>query len=322
MSPSQNNDVNTPARFTTWIASTVHVYLRHSPVEIGKWRLYRLFAKLLERPFTETTIRTRYGHRITLRGNQFLERYIYDWGTWQEFETRLLLACLKPGDVFVDVGANIGHFTLTAARKVGPKGHVYAVEATPPTMDRLKRHVVMNKLTNVTLCACAVADRTGTVKIGVPQAGNVGANTIRESIGGEAWDVPCETLDVVLGGCPVSVMKIDIEGAELLALKGAKNVLSSPSPPVLILEIYDKWIEELGGKFEELITLLQQSGYEPYLIDEEGLATTSFADLPRHRQFDLLCKPPSFKLPRAIRAARPGNRPLEASEAFAHAFQF
>ena len=307
---------------STTVASLVHAYLRHSPVEVGKWRLHDLFAKLLDRPFTEALIRTRYGNRITLRSDQFLERYIYTWGTWQEFETRLLLACLKPGDVFVDVGANIGHFTLAAARKVGANGHVYAVEATPPTMERLTRHVLMNKLENVTLCACAVADRSGTVKIGVPQTGNFGANTIRTSDGGDAWEVPFETLDTILGGCRVNVMKIDIEGAELLALKGAAQLLGGPSPPVLILEIYDKWIEELGGKFEELVTLLQRAGYEPYVIDEEGLTTTSFADMPRHRQFDLFCKPPGFKIPRAFRAVRAANHSFEASEAFARAFHF
>lgn len=313
---------NTSNRFATAVAATVHAYLRHSPVEMGKWRLHDLFAKLLDRPFTEAPIRTRYGNRITLRCDQFLERYIYTWGTWQEFETRLLLACLKPGDVFVDVGANIGHFTLAAARKVGATGHVYAVEATPPTMERLTRHVLMNKLENVTLCACAVADRTGTVKIGVPQADNFGANTIRTSNGGDAWDVPCETLDSILGVGRVNLMKIDIEGAELLALKGAQKLLNSPSPPALILEIYDKWIEELGGTFEELVALLQQAGYEPYVIDEEGLSTTSFAYMPRHRQFDLFCKPPGFKIPRAFRAKRAANHSLNASEAFAHSFQF
>lgn len=91
-----------------------------------------------------------------------------------------------------------------------------------------------------------------------------------------------------------------IEGAELLALRGAKEVLSRPRPPVLIVEITSEWIVDLGGSMEELVRQLQLCNYEPYLIAEDKITPVHFADIPMGRQFDLFCRPAWFDAPSAF----------------------
>ena len=140
--------------------------------------------------------------------------------------TRCLTGLLRPGDRFVDGGANMGFYTVLASRVVANAGRVYSVEMIPETADRLRAHVAENRLANVTVVERALSARAGeTVRAAMP-AGRWGmASIVRDGEAG-VRDIETTTLDAMLQDEPrVRLIKLDLEGAELLALAGAAETL-------------------------------------------------------------------------------------------------
>lgn len=130
----------------------------------------------------------------------------------------------KPGGVVVEVGAEYGTETVILSRLVGPTGRVIAIEAVPSTFRLLERTVQLNGLTNVTLRNAALADEVGTLTVSDDGPGSTVANTI---IGGVAdgVEVPAISLDALvaeLGLDRIDFLKMNIEGAETLAVRGMK----------------------------------------------------------------------------------------------------
>lgn len=139
-------------------------------------------------------------------------------------------ALLRPGDVFVDAGANIGFYTIVAAQLVGPSGRVIAFEMMPPTLERLQRHIAMNDAGNVSAMGLALADRDGEVLIATSAPDKFGqASIVAKAADGVRYlryEVATTTLDTALADVgDIALIKMDLEGAEYLALCGATAVL-------------------------------------------------------------------------------------------------
>ncbi|WP_053076756.1 FkbM family methyltransferase [Caenimonas sp. SL110] len=152
-------------------------------------------------------------------------------GIYESELQRLLVDSLSAGDVFLDVGANVGFFSLLGATLVGPAGKVVAFEPVSENAQLLLRNLALNKVSNVQLIEAAVADRVGTASFEDGQSPSQG----RLGTGGRS--VPVVTLDGLLasGAIPVpQVIKMDIEGAESLALAGARGLLSAHRPKLLL----------------------------------------------------------------------------------------
>ncbi|HYG27335.1 MAG TPA: FkbM family methyltransferase [Caulobacteraceae bacterium] len=133
---------------------------------------------------------------------------------------------LRPGDTFVDAGANIGFYTVMAAHLVGPRGRVIAFEMMPDTAAILRRHVEMNGLTNVTVVEQALSERAGEAVEAHVVDGKFGQASLSSDKGGRSISVATTTLDLALSDVSsVRLMKMDIEGAEERALRGAEQAL-------------------------------------------------------------------------------------------------
>jgi FkbM family methyltransferase len=131
-----------------------------------------------------------------------------------------------PGDVVVDIGAGIGEEALTFSRLVGSAGRVVCVEAHPMTYERLVAAVRLNGLSNVETLHLAVTDRRGTVRIAAGPEASHEANSLTASL--ESFEVPSDSLDSIYFGHgleQVDLLKIDIEGAEALAISGMSEAL-------------------------------------------------------------------------------------------------
>ncbi len=144
---------------------------------------------------------------------------------------RALAEVLAPGGVFVDAGANIGAFTLPAARLVGPEGRVVAIEMMPETVLRLRDHARDNGLTNIRVVDAALADAGGHEVIARVPARRAGqASIVRQDFGPGALSeqrVRTVTLDEVTAGLErIDLMKVDLEGAEALAFAGGRDALA------------------------------------------------------------------------------------------------
>ena len=142
----------------------------------------------------------------------------------------LLEQRLHLGATFVDAGANIGVFTVLAARLVGEQGKVVAVEMTPDTAQILRQHIRLNHLENVTVIEGAISSEAGLTIEATVQAGKFGqASIVVESsgVGMRSFRVTTTTLDVVCSDLPaVDLIKMDLEGAEEMALVGGSATLA------------------------------------------------------------------------------------------------
>jgi FkbM family methyltransferase len=176
----------------------------------------------------------------------------------------ILAERLRPGMVFYDLGANIGLFSLLAARLVSPTGRVISFEPDPETAARLKRNIVRNGYQNMTVVQAGVSSTTEKRSFKVADASSpdhgVGRFSEEESDGKNIL-VECVALDDFVRNAPApDAIKCDVEGAEIEVLRGAKNVLREHKPWI-ICEIH---LEENQRTIRELLSAL---GYRVELID-------------------------------------------------------
>ena len=167
---------------------------------------------------------------------------------------------LRPGSTFVDAGANIGFFTVLAAQLVGPTGRVVAIEMMPDTASRLRAHLAMNHLTNVVVHEHALSNHSGSEVVATVPDGEFGRATIaRTSDGQRKVTVITSTLDEVLDDTTVSVdlIKMDLEGAETLALERSGKVLKRTKSVIF---------EQLEGD-DSASEFLKKAGFHLRMLD-------------------------------------------------------
>ena len=260
------------------ISAMVRAYLSRFPWDKGKWRLWTLVHPYLGKDgFRPGTYRTKDGLKVRLDPELYNNRFVYYWGVWEPDETRVIQTLLREGDVFLDVGANVGFFTLVAAQAVGDRGRVIAIEAVPPTAARLKENVALNGFRNVSVYELAAMDGPGPVKIakhGLQDRS--GQHSLRFT--GEDqpfWEVPGAAMDQLPMAKEVAFIKMDIEGAEMLALKGLKKTLERRRAPVILCEVTHSFLSDLGSSADELHRYLQDLDYR-YQYDCHGGELTAY----------------------------------------------
>ncbi|MFG1675952.1 FkbM family methyltransferase [Micromonospora sp. NPDC049282] len=170
----------------------------------------------------------------------------------------------RPGDTVLDVGAGVGSEVRLLSRLVGPQGRVVAVEGHPRTFRCLRRAVALNGLSNVTLVSCAVVDEPGTVRL--DEHDQTHLRNALTSDGTDGVEVPGRTLAEIistLGLDRVDLLKMNIEGAELPALRGSSDALRHVRN--LAVSCHDFLAEEPGREwqrtFKGVTELLREAGY-------------------------------------------------------------
>lgn len=191
-------------------------------------------------------------------------------GKWEEYETELFIKNIKKGDIVLDIGAHIGYYTLLAARLVGNKGKVYAFEPDPKNFKLLKKNVKENSYENVVLVNKAVSDRDGITKLFINNE-NTGDHRIY-NLGGQRNSIQIQTLslDSFFENKPkkVDVIKIDIQGSEVYAFKGARNLIRQNKNIKIMTEFWPNGLESGGSSAQEYASLLDKARFQIYEIDE------------------------------------------------------
>ncbi len=195
-------------------------------------------------------------------------RSVFITGRYEPNEFSVLGRILKPGMVFLDVGANLGLYSLFASRLVGREGTVVAVEPSSREFEQLAANIRLNDLTNVRAVRAAASDRDGEIQLLVAVAQHSGHNTV----GGFAYQdtqldhrerVRSATLDRLVASqelCRVDVIKADIEGGELHAIRGARETLLR-FHPVLLIEVADRSLRHQDASSAQLLDLIAGHGY-------------------------------------------------------------
>jgi len=172
--------------------------------------------------------------------------------------TACLKFLLKPGMIFCDVGANLGVFTLFAAKLVGPKGHVFAFEPVPSNFHALKHNVEINNQANVTCISKAVAETNGVSKLYLSDYN--GSHSLIDNpaaFSGIVIDVKTVRLDSLETLNHIDVLKIDVEGSELQVIRSLGSL-----KPKIIFEYFPERIWRTGLDGKSFIKMLKQMGYE------------------------------------------------------------
>jgi FkbM family methyltransferase len=217
----------------------------------------------------------RVGTRLALHLDNDLSHMLFVSGTFEHNEFALFDRLLQPGMVFVDGGANEGAYTVFAAARVGPAGRVIAVEPSRREIERLKLNLSLNELNGVELVEAAFTECAGPVKLTIAEREHAGLNTLGAffydgvaTVGIET--VAATTLDELVAECHLlrlDIVKLDLEGAELRALNGARRALAEPKP-LLLIELSDAALKTQGGSQAALFELLQAAGYVVLTFDD------------------------------------------------------
>jgi FkbM family methyltransferase len=278
--------------------------LRRFPSERGRWRVVPAALRWSQTVLPADgcrTVRTRDGFRLRVRLSDWLGRHVYVTGEYEPATAAALRALLGPGDTFIDVGANVGYFSLLASRRVGGAGRVYAFEPVPATHADLLENLRLNHAGNVSARSEALAEAPGEARFFVGPVDHRGTSSLRAlDDASEVLTVRKARLDDLLPpGIRVNVMKIDVEGAEYLALQGMRACLRRDRPD-LIVEVTDSFLRGLGHSAAELHRYLGALGYRMYAIDHDGLRPIAGPGSPLPSQFNALFTARA-QLPAALR---------------------
>lgn len=213
------------------------------------------------------------GATINLHRDDRLSREIFV-NQFEANERAFVRSYLTAGDLFVDVGANIGLFTLIGATVVGPTGKVYAVEPTTTTYQRLLHNIRRNQLSNVECVQGALSDRDEARLLTISTEGFAARNSLGQPTAGTHFTqekVRCYQWDTfsaehgLIGA--VALMKIDIEGWEFTMLKGAQATLRRVDAPDLLVEFGEGNAQANGTSCAALYELLVGFDYKLYRLD-------------------------------------------------------
>lgn len=192
-------------------------------------------------------------------------------GCYEPFETEVIKSVVKPGDVVVDLGANVGYFTLLLARLVGETGKVIAFEPDPHNFGLLRKNIRANGYRNVVLHQQAVGQRSGTQKLFLCEK-NRGDHRLYDSQDGRATvDVSVTTIDQALGkGQRVDFIKMDIQGCEPGALQGMQETLRHNPGVKMITEFWPEGLSRYGVEPEDYWRQLTRCGFHLWHMDGEN----------------------------------------------------
>jgi FkbM family methyltransferase len=230
----------------------------------------------------EALVQARWGAKLVVdTRDRLLAPWLLMDGLWESHVTGWLHDTLAPGAVMVDVGANIGYFTVLAAQLVGTAGRVVAVEASPGLCDIIRRNVAMNGHRD-TVTVWNRAAWSGPDRLRLHQRVHYGANSSLASAGSAQLEeladeevvveVEAVALDDLLADLEkVDVLKLDVEGAEVHAVKGLAGTLAAHPGITLMIEWAPEQIRLVGDGPEELVALLTGAGFR-FRLMEDGLA--------------------------------------------------
>lgn len=236
------------------------------------WRL----AFYTLRPTEPLRFRTRYYELWAVPDPYHLSRTVLRRGYWERFETEVFRSQLRCGMIVADIGANFGHYSLVAAREIGPEGLVLAFEPQADIYAELQRNVSLaTGQAAIRTFSCAAGERDGTTTfvLNLRRAGcasrvlqNVNAMEVGTQI-----EVPMRRLACVLDeecpGRPLGLLKMDTQGGEAAVLEGAWEVIHRDHP-VIIMEFWPRGLSRAGADPLAMLTRVTSLGYVLKLIDD------------------------------------------------------
>ena len=213
------------------------------------------------------------GSRFRCHPPDLIQLYLWIFGEWEPDLTAFISSRLSKGDVFVDVGANIGYYSILASRAVGDSGRVVAVEASPAVFEALRETIAMNDVCDrVRAINCAAAAQPGFIDVYSGPRHNTGLTSTIQRRGMHAQaQVPSQPIDDLLQSDEFSrarLIKIDVEGAEDQVLAGMCSIIRHGRRDLEILvELSPQWWADPSRRPIDVLQPLIDAGFHAYTID-------------------------------------------------------
>ena len=196
-------------------------------------------------------------------------------GRFEAGETAYFRKNIRPGDVCIDVGGNIGYYALNFSKACSGKGgKVFVFEPIERNALVIKLSAQRNGLENIEVIESAVSNSKRECSLETPD-GDSGYAYISFSKDSERKSVSCTTIDDFVGSRDlkrIAVLKVDVEGAEHLVLLGAKNLLSDnrARPGIIMVELVDEFLSRYGSSIDEVMKYMVSFGYKPFFASDDG----------------------------------------------------
>lgn len=255
------------------VTPILRTYLRYWPIAAGKetlWtRVVNPYFAWHSRPFVARAV---FGRSLAGDTRDMIQQYIYFFGLWEPELTAWIASRLSTGDAFVDIGANIGYYTLLASALVGDAGAAVAIEASPAIFRQLQENIARNGARNVRSINVAVSDRKGTVQLFRGPDHNAGETSMFAADGFTPdGAVESARLEEILDRKELAsarLIKIDIEGAERFVVPSIGSLLSSCRDDLeLVVEFHPQYLTERGSGADDLVRLMNASGFHAYRLE-------------------------------------------------------
>ena len=272
MLSNQTSEVALPsAAHSNYISDLITAYVRRYKHR-GQLKVINGIERLIGR--RRWNVRTKHGFRIAVDINDLVQNYILETGSWDHNVASTLEQRWDRDDVFLDIGANIGFFTLLALRQ-GLK-HVVAFEPLPALADLLVANASSNcfPVQHLTVARVALGSITGCVSYRPGPVENSGEGQIDLDDSNPSLVVPITTIDAYLAANPLhkpTVMKLDVEGLEFDVLQGASGLFKNSPPHTIVFEAEAN--ERLEILDRRIVELFQNLGYHITAVDPALLAT-------------------------------------------------
>jgi FkbM family methyltransferase len=247
-------------------------YVRTFPVKRGKYRLIETIGRHFAPPdLLETALPD--GSVMLVDIAEHIQRNIYFFGSYESTNVELFRKLAKPGMTVIDVGANVGQYTILAAAAVGPGGAVHAFEPDAKNAERLRANLAANNFSDIHLNVAALSDEPGELTLFSANNDNAGEHSLFQfDPNMQGHVIPAMTLDgyvqtAHLGASgSVDLIKIDVQGAEAKVLLGGVETLKTHKP-LIVCEFEERWLQGMGSSCAALKTWLQELGYVAYRFE-------------------------------------------------------
>jgi FkbM family methyltransferase len=232
----------------------------------GRYKVYRLLSKILGEEPLPFAVPLPGGGKLFVKSGW---NQLFYLGDLDQEVRRFSVRQLQSGSTVFDVGASIGICTVPLAIRLGQHGRIYAFEPLASNYETLLHNIKLNNLTNVVPVFAAVADEEGTVYMPDLDSGNCSLASDCD----HHSSVPAITLDAFAAQHSIhsiDLMKIDIEGSETKALRGASRLLSSGAIKHILIEFNPHWLKRMGSSPDELYDLFDQFDLEVNFLTRFG----------------------------------------------------
>jgi FkbM family methyltransferase len=241
--------------------------------------------------FKGVTSLCRFDHSLRIKADldDWIQQNIFFTGTYDPSSIAYIKNLLNEGDTFIDIGANVGCFTLVASRTVGESGRVIAFEPVEMVFKKLEYNVKLNGQENVILVKKAIYSENTSLPFHIASQENLGMSSMHrhDTESGKIEIMVATTLDTYLQTQEVpriKLIKIDIEGAEIFALEGMENTLSR-FRPVCMVEVSSNVLKSKAER-TKVFDFFRDRRYDRFVINKEGeLITPLVAELTDYTNF-------------------------------------